>query len=235
MKLKVIGCSNSWTPRFSSCYLVNDNILMDCGADAYKGYIQTGKDFHDIKLFLITHFHADHIYGLNVFLTALHRKPSLYPFKPTFVGPKGVKEACHRVFETSNLFAVDFSDVANFVEVENGDSFDFEDIKITAKKLDHGDVEDFGFLLSQKGRTLGYTGDSTVCDNLIDFIEASDVCILHPSRMQSNAKHLGANDFETLVKQYPNKILLAGHCDEDVYNLPLIKRNRVEEGMEIEI
>ena len=235
MELKVIGCSNSWTPRFSSCYLVNDNILMDCGADAYKGYIQTGKNFQDIKLFLITHFHADHVYGLNVFLTALFRRPNLFNFKPTFVGPKGIKELCHRVFSTSNLFDVDFSNLANFVEVDDGDSFDFEGIKITARKLDHGDVVDFGYLLTEKGKTLGYSGDSTICDNLHSFIQASDICILHASRMASTDKHLGVNDFEALMKQYPSKILLAGHCDEDVYNLPLIKANRVEEGMVITI
>ncbi|MBQ8792473.1 MAG: hypothetical protein IJZ62_02530 [Clostridia bacterium] len=51
MEVKVLGCSNSWTTRWTSCYLVNDNILMDCGCDAYKAYIQTGKSLPDIKLF----------------------------------------------------------------------------------------------------------------------------------------------------------------------------------------
>jgi len=69
MKIKVLGCSNSWTEKHTSCFLVNDNILIDCGIDAYKAYIKLGKPLTDIKLFLISHFHADHIMGLYIFLT----------------------------------------------------------------------------------------------------------------------------------------------------------------------
>ena len=234
MKIKVLGCSNSWTERYTSCYLVNDNILMDCGCDAYKAYLKTGKSLNDIKLFLITHFHADHIFGLNVFLTNIHRNLDKLKFKPIIVGGKGIKEACHLVFQASNLINFDFSDYIDFIEVDDGSEICFENIKITACKLDHGDVVDFGYILKENGKTFGYSGDSTLVAQLYDFIEKCDSVILNVSRMATNPKHLGFNDFKMLTEKYPNKTILAGHCDEDVYNVPFLADKRVEEGMVIE-
>ncbi|MBE7073985.1 MAG: ribonuclease Z [Clostridiales bacterium] len=234
MKIKVLGCSNSWTSRWTSCYQVNENILMDCGCDAYKAYLQTGKSLTDIKLFLITHFHADHIYGLNVFLTFVHRNRTNKTYKPTIVGPKGIQKMCERVFYTSNLIKFDFSDYVNFVEVKDGDSFEFDGIKISAHKLNHGDVVDFGYILNENEKSIGYTGDTTLVPALFKFIEKCDTCIMNISRTKTNAKHLGVDAFEMLKTKYPNKKLLATHCDEEVYMLPEIKPSRVEEGMIIE-
>ena len=235
MIVKVLGCSNSWTERYTSCYLVNENIMMDCGCDAYKAYIKSGKNFTDIELFLITHFHADHVYGLNVFLTALHRLGLQDRKKPIIAGPKGIKNVCERVFETSNLIKYDFKDLVDFYEVEDGVSFEFDGINITPYKLDHGDVVDYGYILNQNGKSIGYTGDTTLVPALYTFIENCDSCIMNISRMQTNPKHLGVDTFKMLLEKYPNKTLLATHCDENVYNLPLIEAHRVEEGMIIEI
>ena len=230
MKLTVLGCSNTWTTRFTSCYLINDNILMDCGADAYKAYIQTGKSLNDIKLFLITHFHADHIFGLNVFLTNIHRRFESIGFKATIVGPKGIKEACENVFKYSTQIEFDFKDRINFIEIQDGQTIILDNIKITGYKLDHDDVVDFGYILNDGGKTLGYTGDTTDCDEFRSFLSKSDVCIMNISRPKTNSKHLGVDTFEQLLSANNGKTLLATHCDEEVYNLPIIKENRVEEG-----
>ncbi|MBO5394456.1 MAG: ribonuclease Z [Clostridia bacterium] len=234
MKIKVLGCSNSWTPRFTSCYLINENILMDCGCDAYKAYFKEGKKLSDIKLFLITHFHADHIYGLNVFLTRIHRLGNQGE-KPTIVGPKGIQAMCERVFETCNLIKHDFSDEINFVEAEDGKNFKFDNITITPVKLDHGDVVDFGYNFEENGKRFGYTGDTTLVPALYDFVKKCDICIMNISRTKTNPKHLGIDTFKQLTTKYPTKKLLAAHCDEDVYNLPLLQDKRAEEGMIIEL
>lgn len=235
MKIKIIGCSNTWTPRLTSCYLINDNILLDCGCDAYKGYLQTGKHLKDIKLFLFTHMHADHIYGINAFMTYLYRHLNEYTDKPIVVGPKGIKEKCHDIFATSNLFEVDFSALIDFVEIEDGMKFKFDGIEIQGYEFDHGDVVDFGYTLTKDGKTFAYSGDTTLVDSLYPFIEKSDVCILNVSRMITTDKHLGLDAFKTILDRYPDKTLLAAHCDDDVYNQPLIIPHRAEEGMEIEL
>lgn len=235
MKIKVLGCSNSWTERYTSCYLVNDNILMDCGCDAYKAYIKTGKDFSDIRLFLITHFHADHVYGLNVFLTTLHRYGLQGKAKPIIAGPKGIKNVCERVFETSNLIKFDFSPLVDFYEVEDGIPFEFDGITITPYKLDHGDVVDFGYVLNKNGKAIGYTGDTTLCPEFMDFVDRCDICIMNISRMETNQKHLGLNTYKELLAKYPDKKLLATHCDENIYSMPFMKDKRIVEGMIIEI
>ena len=120
------------------------------------------------------------------------------------------------------------------MEIKDGDQFTFDGINISAHKLDHGDVVDYGYILSENGKSIGYTGDTTLVKSLFKFIDKCDTCIMNISRMETNHKHLGVDAFEMLKTKYPNKRLLATHCDEDVYNLPEIQDSKVEEGMIIE-
>ena len=235
MKLKILGCSNSWTKRFTSCYLLNDNILLDCGADAYKAYMKLDKPLADIKLFLITHFHADHIFGLNIFLSRIQRSAKDLTEKVTIAGLKGIQKMCEFVFEACNLFHFDFSEYINFIELDDGDSFKFENLQITAHKLDHGDVEDLGFIISENGKTIGYTGDTTYITKLDSFIKECDLCLVEVSRMQTNSKHMGIDSFLKLISDHPNTNLKAVHCDEDVYNLPILEPYIAHENEEFEI
>ena len=219
MKIKVLGCSNSWTTRFTSCYLLNDNILIDCGADAYKKYMQTGKDLSEIDLILISHFHADHVFGLNVFLSRIQRKVGKRKSKLTIAGLKGIRKTCEFVFEACNLFHHDFGEDINFIELDDGDSFQFDNLKIQAYKLDHGDVEDLGFTITENDKTFGYTGDTTYIPKLDTFIDLCDLCFVEVSRQKTNAKHMGADKFRELMKTHTKTKLRAVHCDEDVYVL----------------
>lgn len=229
MKITVLGCSNTWTPRFTSCYLVNDDILLDCGQDAYKKYLQVGKDIMDIKLFVLTHFHADHIFGMNMFLTAYQRKKSNLS-KPMIVGGEGVQEAMERVFENCNLFHVDLSDFFEFKTVGEGDTFSYGNITFEAHLLNHGDVTDVGYILTDdNGVRFGYAGDAVYEMQMEKFVQKCDICFLSVSRRVSSPKHLGMNDFFKMQQMFPTKMLYAVHCDEDVYTDPQLAPFTVHE------
>lgn len=224
MKIKILGCSNSWTSRFTSCYLLNDNIMLDCGADAYKAYLKTGKSLSDIKLFLITHFHGDHIYGMNIFLSYVQRNCKDFENnKLTICGLKGIREKCEEIFQAFNVFYFDFSPYINFIELDDGDTLTFENFKISTYKLDHGDVEDLGYLIEEDGKVFGYTGDTTYIKKLDDFIEKCDLCFVEMSRLKTNTKHLGLDKFKTIAKKHKKTNIKIVHCDEEIYVMPALQ------------
>ncbi len=236
MKIKILGCSHSWTERYSSCYLINHNILMDCGADAYKAYIKTKKPFTDIELILVSHFHADHIAGLNCFLTYYQRRPELAKNKKVkIVGPKGIRNACYSVFEFSNLFSANLDELFEFVELNEGESFVFDEITITGYYLKHGDIDNMGYIFTTNGFNFGYTGDTTNHSQLYNFIDKCDMCFVDVARLQTSYSHLGVDDFEKILNQYPTKQIYATHCDQEVYDMPHLNNNMARENDEFEV
>lgn len=231
MEIQVLGCSTSWTERFTSCYLINDNILMDCGADAVKAYLKSGKRLDEIKTFLVSHFHADHFFGLTIFLTYHYRyskKDGL--LKPKIYGLKGIKEKCEQIFEITNMFSCNLADYFDFIELENNDKFIVDNLEISCLMMDHGDVEDLGYLIKEDEFTFGYSGDTTHCENLEKLIRKSDMCFIDCARENSTPKHLGIDGFLFMKNKYPNKKIYATHCDESVYTNNLIKDYLVKEN-----
>ena len=71
MRLTVLGSGSA----FSTCgcnagYLVDGRVLVDCGAPVPALVRRAGTSLHDVRLVLITHFHADHTFVLPTVLGA---------------------------------------------------------------------------------------------------------------------------------------------------------------------
>ena len=71
MRLTVLGCGSA----FSGCgcnagYLVDGRVLVDCGAPVPALVRRVSASVHDVRLVLITHFHADHTFMLPTVLGA---------------------------------------------------------------------------------------------------------------------------------------------------------------------
>ncbi len=235
MKIKVLGCSNSWTEKHTSCFLVNDNILIDCGIDAYKAYIKLGKPLTDIKLFLISHFHADHIMGLYIFLTEYVEAKNKIDKKPIIVGLKGIKKFCTKIFKMCNLYNADLTKHFEFIEIDKNSTIQFEDLKIEIFKFTHGEVYDLGYVLTKDNFGFGYTGDIDAKNNLTPFVNKCDMCFVDASGLQSSLRHFGANDLVKLINQYPTKQFYATHYSKQVLECEHLKDNLLKENDEFEV
>lgn len=97
MILQFLGSGSAFTPlkkNFQSNMLLRgphgNNLLIDCGSDARHSLAAIGHDYHDIHAVYISHFHADHVGGLewlafnSYFDPAYQGKPALI-VHPTMV------------------------------------------------------------------------------------------------------------------------------------------------------
>ena len=62
MRIEVLGCSGGMSKdNYTTCLLINDNVLLDAGTGASK---LTAKEMLGIKDILISHSHLDHVAGV---------------------------------------------------------------------------------------------------------------------------------------------------------------------------
>ena len=65
MKITILGTGCIWTRRACASYLINDNVLVDCGLGTLKQLLKTTESslhhekIQKIRLILITHYHMD--------------------------------------------------------------------------------------------------------------------------------------------------------------------------------
>lgn len=86
MKIKFIGTGSGKTSlkRFHSSILITQNkfnLLIDAGEGISKALLIQGINYNSIDALLISHFHADHISGLNSVLTQMKITKREKPFQ----------------------------------------------------------------------------------------------------------------------------------------------------------
>src|ERR1700730_2480409 len=100
-RLTVLGSGDA----FSGCgcnaaYVVDDCVLIDCGAPVQTLLPRAGMAVASLDLVLITHFHADHTYMLPSLLGARAFTGELRPGL-TIAGPPGTREYLGRLVSTA--------------------------------------------------------------------------------------------------------------------------------------
>ena len=130
------------------CRYNGSNILIDCGEGTQVAIKQKGWSFKPIDVICITHFHADHISGLQGLLLTMGNAERTEPL--TMIGPRGLE----KVVKALRMIAQELPFEINFIEL-SGDRqiIDIGEYKINAFKVKHN-VTCFGYSIEidRKGR-----------------------------------------------------------------------------------
>ena len=144
MRVSILGSGSKGNSTLIE--INNKKILIDVGF-SYK-YIKEKLeeikiDPKEIDYLLLTHEHADHIYGLNALLKK--SKPLLL-----------VKEKLYNI-----LFEEQKYSKVQFLEEEQK----FDDIKITVLQLSHDAIDPIGFLIENDEESIVYIADTGYIKN----------------------------------------------------------------------
>ena len=173
MRLTIVGCSGSYPGPDSpaSCYLLEADvgdgddkrvwrILLDLGNGAL-GQLHRYVDPLSIDAVLISHHHADHCLDLCGYYVMRKYHPSgPQPAIPVW-GPSGTADRLARAYE----LPVDPGMHEEFDFHEYDGPFRVGPFSIVPIPVDHP-AEAYGLRITAGGSTLGYSGDSAVCDGL---------------------------------------------------------------------
>ena len=219
LELLFLGSGNGFAPkgRYWSSFLLNGRYLFDCCPVALPHLKQCGVALEQIDAVFITHFHADHLYGLP-FLLFEYGYVTPRDRTLTIVGPPGIEERVRMLTEAGfpNALSKDIGRQLVFREAADGRAGEVAGLRYVARAVDH--VEDFpcfGYRAEVNGRTIAYSGDTMMCDALVELAAGADVFVVECSCWDGPCgPHLCPDDLRELRRRLgPTPEFLLTHLD----------------------
>jgi ribonuclease BN (tRNA processing enzyme) len=214
LDLLFLGSGNAFAAqgRAFSSFLLNGRYLFDCGPTVLQQLAKAGVAPGDIEAVFISHYHADHFFGLPFLLLEAKyggRKKDL-----TIIGPPGIEKRTLRLLELGYPGVQESSSYSRrYVEVSDRVRTSFGALEVKAAQVKHVDeFECFAYRVETEGRSLVYSGDTTLCDGLLSLVEDADVIVTECS-CNDVPVHLGPSGVEEVAGRAPSAKIIVTHLD----------------------
>jgi ribonuclease BN (tRNA processing enzyme) len=245
MHLQFVGCGDAFGSggRFNTCFhLVGKNInaLIDCGATSLVAMNKFAIDRNAIETIFISHFHADHIFGLPFFILEANyvtrRKQPL-----TIVGPPGLKTHFPEVMECGfpGTKGMPLNFPLTLRELEIGKRNDVGHVHVTPFHVVHDDRAGpcLGFRFEVEGKVIAYSGDTEWTDALIEVGREADLFICEAyTRDKPITTHMALSFLEKHLGQIRPKRLVLTHMSDDMLKHRAdVPYETAEDGMIVKI
>ncbi len=213
MKLKLIGTGNMWTSFNSASYLIDDHILIDIPNGSVKNLLRLNNNPLNIDELLITHFHGDHYFDMPFFLLYKSKRNNLN--LNIYCSKDGIKKI-NILFKLA--FPHSFKEALTTLNLKynSKDSFKINDYFITKYLVSHGNIKpSYGYLFQNKDLYIGFTGDTSMCDNIDYLASKCHFLICDCSLIKGNKKHLGIDNINSLSNKYPSCKFIVSHLSDE--------------------
>jgi ribonuclease Z len=201
----------------------NERILVDCGPGSAHRMAEAGYLPKDLTRVLVTHLHADHCSELaSIVLSAfLQGRETPLPI----YGPQGTKDHVDLIF--SQVFGY----IPRLLSAR-GKKFDIpvievnpetvieDDIKITCAKVIHGPILALGYRIDTENGSVGFSGDTAPCEDLINLVKGVDLLIHecpYPDKNGPHPAHTIPNQLGPIAAKVESRALAMNHffpmCD----------------------
>ena len=229
MKVFAVGTGCTWFERNNTSFILDDEILFDTPNGSYKTIIKL-IDLFKLKGIFISHFHSDHFVDLHIIATRFMRENHGRTEKLKVFGPKGTLDKLVE-FNKAVISAPDECDKdslqkqIDFIDVSNGDEFEFDGYKVKVYALDHGLAYSQGYTFEKDGKVVAFTADTRDCENLRNMLQKSDVAFVDVAAMEEAKSHIDVKTYEKLIKTFPNCKMYAVHTSDKT--LEYAKKNNL--------
>jgi len=179
------GTPNPRADRFGPSILVeagSERLVFDCGRSCTTRLWQLHIPLGTVKLF-ITHLHSDHTVGIpDLWLTGFLSNPYGRRTGPFRVwGPEGTT-AMMANLQKAYQADIQIRQPKEGVDIEakditEGIVFEEHGVRVTAFKVNHGDIDAFGFRVDYQGHSVLLSGDTGPSNNLVAHAKNVDVVV----------------------------------------------------------
>jgi ribonuclease BN (tRNA processing enzyme) len=206
LELTFLGTGNAFGSargRYWSSFLANGRYLFDAPPTALPHLKRLGTPLTDIEVAFISHFHGDHFMG--------QRRDDLF-----IVGPPGVEE------RTEEFARQCYSEVTRdvgyrrrYVEARPGADQYVNEIGFRSFPMNHvpDKLECFGYRVTVGGKTVAYTGDTMLCDEVFELAEGADVLVADCTYTEGGGpEHMSVDDLRVIRRRVaPETTIILTH------------------------
>jgi ribonuclease BN (tRNA processing enzyme) len=218
LDLLFLGSGNAFASgRYWSSFLLNGRYLFDASPALLPHLKRAGVAPADLQAVFISHFHADHFFGIP-FLLLEYAELSPRDTDLTIVGPPGIQERVHVLTKLGfpYLLSREQSYQQRYIELSDGKEGEVDGLRFVARSVKHvEELECFAYRVEVGGRVLAYSGDTVFCDSLLELADGADVFVVECSRWdERNGPHLGPDDIRELRRRLgPKPAFVLTHLD----------------------
>lgn len=211
MKVTCLGSGNAYSDdvpnRNRSCYLIGDSTLLDCNPEILNALKFSGNKPENVKDVFISHFHADHVFGLawllNEYISRNPRDEDL-----NIIGPEGLEDYIEDLYEKAySKSVIEHSDFdINFYEVIPDREYSLEALSFIPYEMSHSNdrITALGYkiFLGGEDKVLGYTGDTGPTKSIKKLMRDVDLFIVDCTFEEKvNSQHLDLGDIREIRKE----------------------------------
>ena len=222
MQLEVIGSSPAWPNPGGACsgYLVDRRLLLDCGPGVLSK-LREREPWPSVEAIAITHLHLDHWGDVIPWVWASLFGPGRGSRPELWLPPGSLAELRPILARLGNEDMLERAfDVA---EYQPAAAFVAAGLEVTALPVVHYDIDAYGFRVVGE-RTLGYSGDTTLCSGLREIAGGADALVMECNAHQDESPvHLTFGDVGTIRSEFPKLPLVITHRAHDVDDGGLVK------------
>lgn len=218
MKVTVIGYYGGSAPanEATSAYLVeigDKYILLDCGTGSLS-LLQNLISLNDLDHVILSHYHWDHFSDIGAFIYNRYVRNLIGESKNPlniYTQKDDLHSKSFEEFDTNRLYYIDKD---SLVEIE-GAQISFMETKHPLSCL--------AIKVEYKGKTLVYTADAGLNEELIEFSMGCDLliteCSLYSGFDGSKSGHMNADDVAKLINKSECKKAIISHLP--IYGNPI--------------
>lgn len=178
MEVVFIGTGEAFNEnRHNTSILIDSKtkLLLDCGYNVPQSLWGYNLDPNFLDGAYISHFHADHYFGLLPLILRMEEDSREKKF--TVIGQKGVKE---HILSSMELAWKGWSDLIrytfkiNFVEIKN--SLNFNELELLFTSTSHA-IPNYAIKVSANSKSVCYSGDGAVTEDSKKLYNKSDLLV----------------------------------------------------------
>ena len=208
MNVELIGTGSIHSKSNGACTLIDNDMIIDMPNGVLKQLLKKGYKPEKIKTILITHLHGDHTADLPFFYKYIYRSEESNEI--TIIGPQGLENKIAQLFEAYNFEdkrIIDEKKNIKYIEISEEKLVlqELKQYKIEAIKVKHGREKlAYGYVIN---KSLGVTGDASICDGVKEIIENSKTIIADSTLLTGDSSHMGIDNIEYFAKKYKKQII----------------------------